>query len=123
MTIDQVMLLVEKGFTRDDIMQLTGTAQQETSVPDEPAQEQTSDQDPEPVQEPEKKPEPEKKQEPNETDKRLAGIENNISALIKTIQTSNLLNNSHGGNEKSLDDMTDSIMASIIRPETGKEQK
>lgn len=114
MTIDQVMLLVEKGFSRDDIMKLTETATQE---PVEPAQEQQT-------QEPEQEPaqtEPAATQEPNETDKRLAGIENNISALIKTIQASNLLNNSHGGNTQSLDDQTDAIMASIIRPDTGKE--
>ena len=118
MTIDQVMLLVEKGFSRDDIMKLTETATQENVDPVEPAQEQQT-------QEPEQEPaqtEDAATQEPNETDKRLAGIENNISALIKTIQASNLLNNSHGGSTQSLDDQTDAIMASIIRPNTEKEK-
>ena len=119
MNMELLGKLLDAGFTRDEIMQLTRT---DAPAPEEPkpVEEPEPVDDPKPAEEP-KPAEPEP--EPSDTDKRLAGIENNISALIKTIQMSNLLNNSHGGNTTSLDDQTDAIMASIIRPETGKESR
>lgn len=117
MNMELLGKLLDAGFTRDEIMQLTRT---DAPAPEEPKPVE----EPEPVDDPKPAEEPKPAEpEPSDTDKRLAGIENNISALIKTIQMSNLLNNSHGGNTTSLDDQTDAIMASIIRPETGKESR
>lgn len=118
MNMELLGKLLDAGFTKEEIIQLTRT--------DSPAPEDDQKPVEEPEPEQEQKPAEESKPaepEPSDTDRRLAGIENNISALIKTIQMSNLLNNSHGGNATSLDDQTDAIMASIIRPETGKESK
>ena len=49
---------------------------------------------------------------------RFAGIEKRIDELIKTVQSSNLLNDSFGDMPDSLEDQTDKILACIIRPET-----
>lgn len=124
MTVEQVVKLLDNGFTRDDIMGLMGTG--ETIPTQEPAQEPK----PEPQQEPEPKAEP--KQEPqtnpepavnSETEKRLTSIENNIINLMKAIQDQNLKNDSFGSMEDSLETATDKAMASIIRPEFERSAK
>ena len=50
---------------------------------------------------------------------RLSGIEKRIGDLIKAVQSSNLKNDSFASPE-SLEDETDKIMRSIIRPEVEK---
>lgn len=114
-SIDQVFKLLEMGFTKDEIFRLIETAQEETKPSTEP----------EPVpaaQEPaaETVPAPAENQEPSETEKRLDSIENSINGLMKAIQAQNLKNDSFGQNPDSLEDVTDKIMASIIRPEPAK---
>lgn len=49
---------------------------------------------------------------------RFTGIEKRIDELIKSVHSSNLLNDSFGGMPDSLEDQTDKILACIIRPET-----
>lgn len=51
---------------------------------------------------------------------RLSGIEKSVNMLIKTIQRQNLQSDSFGSAGESLDEKTDKIMASIIRPEVMK---
>lgn len=142
MTVEQVLTLVEKGFSRDDIMQLIGDGS--TTSPHVPATDSGSaGADPgqvlfSPVQDakPEKQisagpaadaaddPEPEKPAaaaEPTATEKRLDGIEQSISKLIKSIQANNLKSDAFGKQADSLEEQTDKIMASIIRPERSKE--
>lgn len=51
---------------------------------------------------------------------RLSGIERTMNTLIKTIQAQNRLNDSFGSAGESLEEKTDKIMASIIRPEVKK---
>lgn len=51
---------------------------------------------------------------------RLSGIEKTMNTLIKTIQAQNRLNDSFGSAGESLEEKTDKIMASIIRPEVMK---
>ena len=51
---------------------------------------------------------------------RLSGIEKSVNMLIKTIQRQNLQSDSFGAAGESLDEKTDKIMASIIRPEVMK---
>lgn len=124
MTVEQVVKLLDNGFTRDDIIGMMGTG--ETTPKQEPAQEPQQEQEPqkepqkEPEQKPEPKPEPQQKPEPavnSETEKRLTSIENNIINLMKAIQDQNLKNDSFGSMEDSLETATDKAMASIIRPE------
>lgn len=51
---------------------------------------------------------------------RLDGIEKRISDLIKAVQTSNVKNDSIKNPSDTLEDETDKIMKSIIRPEVEK---
>ena len=51
---------------------------------------------------------------------RLEGIEKRIGDLIKAVQTSNLKNDSIKTPSDTLEDETDKIMRSIIRPEVEK---
>lgn len=48
---------------------------------------------------------------------RFTGIEKRIDELIKSVHSSNLLNDSFGDMPGSLEDQTDKILACIIRPE------
>ncbi len=143
MTVEQVLTLVEKGFSRDDIMQLIGDGS--TTSPHVPATDSGSagadpgrvlsspDQDAKPAEkiinagpaaDAADDPEPEKPAaaaEPTATEKRLDGIEQSISKLIKSIQANNVKSDAFGKQADSLEDQTDKIMASIIRPERSKE--
>ena len=51
---------------------------------------------------------------------RLEGIEKRIGDLIKAVQTSNVKNDSIKNPSDTLEEETDKIMKSIIRPETEK---
>lgn len=135
MTVEQVLSLVEKGFSRDDIMQLIGDGSTPSPVPAtdsgaagaDPGQGSSS---PDQAAKPEKPlsagpaadaaddPEP-ASAEPTATEKRLDSIEQSISKLIKSIQANNVKSDSFGKQADSLDEQTDKIMASIIRPEKG----
>lgn len=110
MTVDQVFQLLEKGFSRDDIMKLTETdvvtdAQPEQTEPEQP-------QETEPEQKPVTQPD-----EQDQTGQRLDSIEQSISKLVNAIQLQNLRNDSFGSSGETLEEKTDKIMASIIRPE------
>ena len=139
MTVDQVLTLVEKGFSRDDIMLLIGDGSSISHVPAtvsgsagaDPGQDNSSS--PDQAAKPEKEitagpaadaaddPEPEKPAAaaavPTATEKRLDSLEESISKLIKSIQANNLKSDSFGGAADSLEETTDKIMAGIIRPE------
>ena len=114
MTGDQVLKLLESGFTAEEIRKM-----QEPAPAPESQQEPQQEQEPEPERQQETAPEPQNDPEPSETDKRLDALETSISKLVKTLQESNLKNSSfHSDPADSLEAQTDKIMASIIRPET-----
>lgn len=134
MTVEQVLTLVEKGFSRDDIMQLIGDGSTSSHVPvtdsvtdgADPGQVCPSpDQAAKPVnagpaENAKDDPEPEPAAaaaEPTATEKRLDSIEQSISKLIKSVQANNLKTDAFGGAADSLEETTDKIMAAIIRPE------
>ncbi len=135
MTVDQVFQLLEKGFTRDDIMKLESVKaegiqeQKEEPKKEEPKKEEQKKEEQkkeEPKKEEPKKEEPKKeeqKQDPpekTETEKRLDSIESNIASLLKAIQQQNLKNDHLDTPVDTLEEQTDKIMASIIRPEPAK---
>lgn len=122
--MDAVLLgkMLDAGFTKEEILSL---------IPAEPmtSQADAAADDPEPVEaepaapaEPEQKapdPEPGPAAENNAAmEKRLSGIEKSISDLVKTIQAENRKRDTMGGFPDSLEDETDRVMKSIIRPET-----
>ena len=111
MTGDQVLKLLESGFTVDEIRKMQEPAP-------EPQPEAQQEQEPEPERQQETAPEPHTEPEPSETEKRLGALETSIEKLVKTLQESNLKKaffNSEPAD--SLEAQTDKIMASIIRPE------
>ncbi len=122
MTVDQVFQLLEKGFTRDDIMKLEGVKAEGIQEPKEELKEEPKKE--EPKEDPKKEePKEEPKQDPpekTETEKRLDSIESNIASLVKAIQQQNLKNDHFDTPQDSLEEQTDKIMASIIRPEPAK---
>ena len=141
MTVEQVLTLVDKGFTRDDIMQLIGDGSTPSPVPatdsgtagGDPGQDRSSpvpDAKPVnagPAENAKDDPEPEEPAaaaaETTATEKRLDSLEASISKLIKSIQASNLKSDSFGEQGGSLEEQTDRIMASIIRPEHNNKGK
>ena len=95
--------MLDAGFTKEEIFRIIEPDKEPAAAP---AQEPTKYQAPAPAA--------------DETEKRLAGIEKSISDLIKTIQAENIKKDSFGGTPDSLEEQTDRIMASIIRPEPAK---
>ena len=122
MTVDQVITLLQNGYTKEEI-----TKMEQSPVESQPAAEQQPEQEQQPAeQQPAEPAQPEKEApqnpEPNEVDKRLSSIEQNIANLIRSIQQSNLKNDSFGKSPDSLEEQTDKIMAGLIRPEHAKKE-
>ena len=116
MTGDQVLKLLESGFTAEEIRKMD-----DPFPAPEPQQEPQQETEPEPERQQETAPEPHQEPEPSETDKRLDALETSISKLVKTLQESNLKSASfNSAGTDSLEAQTDKIMASIIRPETAR---
>ena len=106
MTVNEIMRLLDAGYTKEEIAALT------------------SDPEPEQKPEPEEKPEPEPKPEPAEdqTGTRLDALEKSIASLIKTIQVSNVNNKSIPTLPADSTKIVDDAMASIIRPTMNKKE-
>lgn len=107
MTVDQVIRLLDAGYSRDEI---TAMETGETM----PEGEQTEQDNP--IPESQETSETETTNNSDELTQRLDSIEESIHKMIKTFQSSNLKHDSFSGLE-SLEDKTDDIMKSIIRPE------
>ena len=126
MTIEQVERLLDAGFTRDEIVLMFDGETVKRAVSEEPQTEEQGAVQEEAQQE-EAKPIEENKLVADNRDnfsdlgKRLDGIESSISEMVKSFQMSNLRNDSFGGMPDTLEDRTDKILASIIRPQTEKE--
>jgi hypothetical protein len=110
MTFDQLMKLLDAGFTKQEIMALNGT----------PAPAPQPDPEPEPQPEPAPAPQPEPEPEPAPTPQNdQAAILAKLEELNQTIIRSNI-NNSRQPETESVDD----ILATIIRPTfKNKEEK
>lgn len=116
MTVNEIMRLLDAGYTKEEISVLTSDPEPVPEVKPEP--------EPAPEEKPEPEPAPEVKPEPAEdqTGARLDALEKSIANLIKTIQVSNV-NNKHVPTLP--DDSTkivDDAMASIIRPTINKKE-
>lgn len=131
--------LLDAGFTKDEILQLArdepiisdgGKKNEETDDPGigTPGNEN----DPGIKDEPDVKDNPGNTNDPDDKTKqndnpgnafesRLSGIEKGLTDLMKVIQTSNIKRDSFDSPSESLDDETDKIMKSIIRPEVRKD--
>ena len=124
--------LLDAGFSKDEIIQLAR---------DEPIKQEGANDDekiehpgitkPENEDNPGNQDNPGNNDNPGNQDKqednpgsafetRLDGIEKRITDLIKAVQTSNVKNDSIKNPSDTLEEETDKIMKSIIRPETEK---
>lgn len=116
MTVNEIMRLLDAGYTKEEIAALTSDPEPVPEVKPEPVP---------PAPEPEVRTDPEPAPEPepaaDQTGARLDALEKSIASLIKTIQVSNVNNK----NIQTLPDDTtkivDDAMASIIRPTIKKE--
>lgn len=117
MNYSEVKELLAAGFTHDEIMSFQQNPQNnpQPAPADAPVPTPADDPDPEPAADPAPAPaaDPE--------DDKFNALNETMQKLIKTIQTSNLRNNSYDKPEAvDIDKQVDSIMASLIRPEHEK---
>ena len=130
MTVNEIMRLLDAGYTKEEIAALTSEPKPAPEVkPDpKPAPEVKPDPKPAPEVKPEPKPAPEVKPEPkpapevkpepaeDQTGARLDALEKSIASLIKTIQVSNVNNKNIPTLPTDSTKIVDDAMASIIRP-------
>ena len=126
MTIQQLEKLIDAGFTKEEIYQLEET-ENSTDQPGTPEQSNNETDDQSAAED---QPESNNNDTGNQdkpenngaaVEARVAGVEKKIDDLIKAIQRSNLKNDSFNDPGDSLEDATDKIMQSIIRPNIGKD--
>lgn len=117
MNYSEVKELLQAGFTADEIRTML------TTPADNPQNPQDNPQ-PEPKQPDQPQPEQPDQPQPEQTqdDARFTQLNATMEKLIKTIQSSNLNNNSFDQmKETDINTKVDEIMAGIIRPERKKE--
>ena len=103
MNYSEVKELLAAGFTHDEIMSF----------------QQNPQNNPQPV--PAADPDPKPAADPDPEDDKFNALNETMQKLIKTIQTSNLRNNSYDKTEAvDIDKQVDNIMATLIRPEHDK---
>lgn len=112
MKIDQIMKLLDAGYTKEEIAALTSDPEPAPEVKPEP--EVKTDPEPEP-------PAPETEPAADQTVTRLDALEKSIASLIKTIQVSNVNNKNIQTLPTDSTKIVDDAMASIIRPTIKKE--
>lgn len=115
MTFSDIKMLLDAGFSKDEIMTLNQTGEVTRIIPDpvsDPAPAEDPVTDPEPAEDPVSDPAPAPAAAPDPITKQL---NDNITKLIKTIQASNLSKNTMDG-MPDLNKQVDTIMESIIRP-------
>lgn len=114
----EVLKLVEAGFTADEIRQMMNPHENNPQNP------QAFTQEPEPEKEPDPAPVQETVLAPANdqlNDPKFDQLNETMNRLIKTIQASNLHNNSiQNLSDTDINTQVDNIMAGIIRPEHEK---
>ena len=113
MNYSEVKELLQAGFTAEEIRgMLINPSDNPKNPQDNPQPEQPQPEQPE-------QPQPEQPEQPQD-DARFNQLNATMEKLIRTIQHSNLNNNSFDKKEADIDTQVDKIMAGIIRPEREK---
>ena len=112
---------MDAGFNKDEILALVQDPAASTEQEKEPEQEKPAEQ--EQNQEQEKEQPIEQENPADETEKRLSSIEASINSLVKAFQKENLLKDRIQSNDETLEQQTDEIMKSIIRPENKRKDE
>ena len=124
MKVDQVIRLLEAGYSKEEIQQMDQgnqeTTKQEPAAEPQEQETEPAAAEPEPASEPEEKgPAAETAPDPK-TNERLDGIEKQLKQLIKSIQASNVRRDSYGSAGEDIESQADKAMAALISHE-GKE--
>lgn len=120
MNYSEVKELLQAGFTAEEIRGMLTTPADNPQNPQDNPQPKQPEEQPEPKQS-EEQPQP-KQPEQNPDDSKFNQLNDTMEKLIRTIQHSNLNNNSFDHmKETDINSEVDKIMAGIIRPE--REQK
>lgn len=137
MNPELLMKMLDAGFSKDEIMKLTGMEPAKggedfeagnkpaAEAEDMPTDENKPTAEDKPAAAAENEPAAEDKPQDNTgriIETRIDSLEKTINKMVRAIQAGNLLNTSGGGNVDSLEDETDKIMKSIIRPEILKKE-
>ena len=117
MTIQDVTRLLDAGFSKDEILALVQDPAASTEQETEQSPEEEKPAEQEQNQEQSQEQNQEQNQHADETEKRLSSIEASINSLVKAFQKENLLKDRIQSNDETLEQQTDDIMKSIIRPE------
>lgn len=116
----EVKELLQAGFTAEEIRGMLTTPSDNPQNPQDNPQPKQPEEQPEPKQ-PEEQPDL-KQPEQTQDDAKFNQLNATMEKLIKTIQHSNLKNNSFDHmKETDINSEVDKIMAGIIRPEREKE--
>ena len=133
--------LLDAGFSKDEIIQLARDepikqegANDDEKIEDPGITKPENEDNPGNQDNPGDKDNPGSNDNPGDKDKqennpgaafetRLDGIEKRITDLIKAVQTSNVKKDSFNNPSDSLEDETDKIMKSIIRPEVERKDE
>lgn len=124
MKVDQVIRLLEAGYSKEEIQQMDqekqeAPKQEPAAEPQEPETEPAAAAQ-DPASKPDEKgPAAETAPDP-ETGKRLDGIEQQLKQLIRSIQASNVRRDSFGSAGEDIESQADKAMAALISHE-GKE--
>lgn len=116
MKVDEILKLIDAGYTKEEIAALSGDPQPQPEPKPEPEQKQEPEPKPEPDQKQEPEPKPEPEPQPDQTNQRLDKLETSIATLIKTIQVSNVNNMMIRHDPDPITKQVDDALASIIRP-------
>ena len=122
MNYSEVKELLQAGFTAEEIRGMLITPPDNPQNPQENPQPQPKqpEEQPEPKQ-PEEQPQPKQPEQPHD-DAKFNQLNDTMEKLIRTIQHSNLNNNSFDHmKETDINSEVDKIMAGIIRPERERE--
>ena len=122
MNYSEVKELLQAGFTAEEIRGMLTTPQDNPQNPQDNPQPEPKqpEEQPQPKQ-PEEQPQPKQPEQPHD-DAKFNQLNDTMEKLIRTIQHSNLNNNSFDHmKETDINSEVDKIMAGIIRPEREKE--
>ena len=120
MNYSEVKELLQAGFTAEEIRGMLTTPADNSQNPQDNPQTKQPEEQPQPKQ-PEEQPQPEQPEQ-TQDDAKFNQLNATMEKLIKTIQHSNLNNNSFDRmKETDINTEVDKIMAGIIRPERERE--
>lgn len=119
MTYDEIKGLHEMGFSNDEIMKLSTVS---TGFPQQPEQEQQTEQPQEPQQEQQPEQQPEPQQEQPELSE-LSALRTEVQQLREQLQKQNRQQMFIDSPQDDLQKQTDAIMAELIRPSIKEDKK